>query len=84
VQIAKKMIGCKRVIGIAGTPEKCALVESLGADVCLDYRAPDFKERLIEATNGYADVYLDLVGGDSASGSWTSSNKLADVTQSST
>jgi NADPH-dependent curcumin reductase CurA len=67
VQIAKKIIGCKRVIGIAGGPEKCTWVETLGADVCLDYRAPDFEKKLVEATDGYVEVYLDLVGGESAS-----------------
>jgi len=64
VQIAKKIIGCKRVIGIAGGPNKCAWVESLGADICLDYRAPDFEKKLIDATDGYVEVYLDLVGGE--------------------
>ncbi len=36
VQIAKKIIGCKKVIGIAGSDEKCKWVESLGADLCLN------------------------------------------------
>ena len=36
VQIAKKIIGCKKVIGMAGTDEKCKWVESLGADLCLN------------------------------------------------
>lgn len=36
VQIAKKIIGCKKVVGLAGTDEKCKWVESLGADVCLN------------------------------------------------
>lgn len=34
IQIAKKIVGCERVIGIAGTDEKCQWVESLGADLC--------------------------------------------------
>ena len=64
VQIAKKMLGCKKVIGMAGNDDKCKWVESLGADVCLNYKKPDFKKSLIEATEGYVEVYFDNVGGD--------------------
>lgn len=35
VQLAKKVLGCKYVVGIAGTEEKCRWVESLGADRCV-------------------------------------------------
>ena len=63
VQIAKKILGCKRVIGIAGNNEKCKWVESLGADICLNYKAADFKKQLIAATEGYVEVYFDNVGG---------------------
>lgn len=64
VQIAKHIIGAKRVIGIAGGESKCRWVESLGADVCVDYKAADFEEQLIKATDGYVDVYFDNVAGD--------------------
>ena len=64
VQIAKKMLGCKRVIGLAGSDEKCRWVENLGADVCLNYKKPDFKQQLVEATEGYVEVYFDNVGGE--------------------
>ncbi len=63
VQIAKKIIGCKKVIGIAGTDEKCKWVESLGADICLNYKASDFRKQLRAATEGYVEVYFDNVGG---------------------
>ena len=63
VQIAKKMLGCKKVIGIAGNDEKCRWVESLGADTCLNYKAQDFEQKLIAATEGYVEVYFDNVGG---------------------
>ncbi|BGP21453.1 quinone oxidoreductase [Rhodotorula toruloides] len=63
VQIAKNIVGCKRVIGIAGGPEKCAWVKKLGADECLDYRSSSFNDDLIKATEGYVDVYFDNVGG---------------------
>ena len=64
VQIAKKLLGCKRVIGMAGTDEKCRWVEILGADVCLNYKNPDFKKELYKATEGFVDVYFDNVGGE--------------------
>lgn len=64
VQIAKKMIGCKRVIGIAGSDEKCRWVESLGADICLNYKKENFGRELAKATEGYVDVYFDNVGGE--------------------
>ena len=64
VQIAKKMLGCKRIIGIAGSDEKCRWVESLGADVCLNYKKESFKKDLIESTEGFVEVYFDNVGGE--------------------
>jgi len=64
VQIAKKMLGVKRVVGIAGTEEKCRWVEGLGADVCLNYKSKGFKEELVKATDGFVEVYFDNVGGE--------------------
>lgn len=64
VQIAKNMLGCKKVIGIAGSDDKCRWVESLGADVCVNYKSASFKEDLKKATDGYVEVYFDNVGGE--------------------
>jgi putative PIG3 family NAD(P)H quinone oxidoreductase len=50
-----------RVFATAGSPEKVALCEELGA-VGIDYRAEDFVEVLRAA--GGADLILDMVGGD--------------------
>jgi NADPH-dependent curcumin reductase CurA len=62
-QIAK-IKGC-RVIGIAGGPEKCALLtDELGFDAALDYRSDGFKKALREATPDGVDVYFDNVGGE--------------------
>lgn len=64
VQIAKHLLGAKRVIGIAGGEKKCQWVESLGADLCVDYKAANFEQQLIKATDGFVDVFFDNVGGE--------------------
>ncbi|KAF2030748.1 NAD(P)-binding protein [Setomelanomma holmii] len=64
VQIAKHLVGCKRVIGIAGGEKKCRWVESLGADICVDYKSANFKDELKKATEGFVEVYFDNVGGE--------------------
>jgi NADPH-dependent curcumin reductase CurA len=62
-QIAKAL-GC-RVIGIAGGPEKCNwVVEELGFDACVDYRAPSLFKQLRAACPDGVDVYFDNVGGE--------------------
>ncbi len=62
-QIAK-ISGC-RVVGIAGGAEKCRyVVEELGFDACVDYKAPDWKKALREACPAGVNVYFDNVGGD--------------------
>ncbi|CAG8479208.1 17671_t:CDS:2 [Funneliformis caledonium] len=62
-QIAK--IKGARVIGIAGSEEKCNwLVNDLGFDIALNYRDPEFVKKLAKATPRYIDVYFDNVGGD--------------------
>jgi hypothetical protein len=62
-QIAK-LKGC-RVIGIAGGPEKCALlVDELGFDAAIDYRAEDVQRALRSHCPDGIDVYFDNVGGE--------------------
>ncbi|MEQ8325679.1 MAG: NAD(P)H-quinone oxidoreductase [Parvibaculum sp.] len=54
-----------KVIATAGSAEKCAACEKLGADVAINYRERDFVEEVKRATDGRgADVILDMVGGD--------------------
>lgn len=61
-QIAK--IKGARVIGVAGGETKCRyVVEELGLDACLDYKAPDFESQLAAATPDYVDVLFENVGG---------------------
>ncbi|WP_323844857.1 NAD(P)H-quinone oxidoreductase [Microbulbifer magnicolonia] len=54
-----------RVFATAGSAEKCAACEKLGAERAINYRAEDFVEVVLKATDGHgADVILDMVGGD--------------------
>jgi NADPH-dependent curcumin reductase len=57
-----KILGA-RVVGIAGGPEKCAAVEALGFDACIDYKAPDFAKALAAAVPESAEIYFENVGG---------------------
>jgi NADPH-dependent curcumin reductase CurA len=62
-QIAK--IKGARVIGIAGGEEKCRwIVEELGFDAAIDYKAQDVRVALREAAPQGVDVYFDNVGGE--------------------
>ena len=62
VQIAKAK-GC-HVIGSAGGAEKCAWVQSLGADAAIDYKDGSIVKSLGAAARNGVDVYFDNVGGD--------------------
>jgi NADPH-dependent curcumin reductase len=62
-QIAK-LKGC-RVVGIAGRGEKCRhVLEELGFDAAIDYKAEDVGTALREHCPGGIDVYFDNVGGE--------------------
>jgi NADPH-dependent curcumin reductase len=62
-QIAR-IAGC-RVIGIAGGAEKCRwLVDDLGFDVAIDYKADDVAGRVGALAPDGVDVFLDNVGGE--------------------
>ena len=61
-----KQEGC-RVVGIAGGPEKCRyVVEELGFDACIDYKAGNLDADLAAACPNGIDVYFENVGGDVA------------------
>jgi putative PIG3 family NAD(P)H quinone oxidoreductase len=54
-----------RVLATAGTAEKCAACERLGAERAINHRREDFVAAVREATGGRGvDVVLDMVGGD--------------------
>jgi NADPH-dependent curcumin reductase CurA len=59
-----KIHGC-RVVGIAGSDEKCAMVtEHLGFDACINYKTQDLREALVDACPDKIDIYFDNVAGD--------------------
>jgi NADPH-dependent curcumin reductase CurA len=62
-QIAK-VKGAKKVVGIAGGPEKCAyIVDELGFDEAIDYKNDKVAARLRETCPDGVDLYFDNVGG---------------------
>jgi len=62
-QLAKQL-GC-RVVGIAGGAEKCAyVVNELGFDACVDYKAGQLEADLAAATPQGIDAVFENVGGE--------------------
>ncbi|EDS39827.1 NADP-dependent leukotriene B4 12-hydroxydehydrogenase [Culex quinquefasciatus] len=57
-----KIKGC-RVIGIAGTDEKCAWLRELGFDHAINYKTADIGAELGVAAPEGVDCYFDNVGG---------------------
>ena len=58
-----KLQGC-RAVGIAGGPEKCAyVVEQLGFDACVDYKAGNLASDLAAAAPDGIDALFENVGG---------------------
>jgi NADPH-dependent curcumin reductase CurA len=54
-----------RVVGIAGSDEKCAhVVNDLGFDACVNYKAPDWQDRFDAAVPDGVDVDFENVGGE--------------------
>jgi len=54
-----------RVFATAGSPEKCAACEALGAEKAIDHRREDFVSVVRERTAGRGvDVVLDILGGE--------------------
>ena len=53
-----------RVITTAGSDEKAQFCRDLGADVAINYRAVDFADAVLDATDGRGvDVAFDTIGG---------------------
>jgi NADPH2:quinone reductase len=69
VQLAKRW-GAGRVIGVASSDDKRALVKRLGADAVVDSSVDDMNAALREANEGKkVDVVLEMVGGKTFEGS---------------
>jgi NADPH-dependent curcumin reductase len=59
-----KVKGC-RAVGIAGGKAKCEwVVNELGFDACIDYKAGPVKDGLKQHCPGGVDIYFDNVGGE--------------------
>lgn len=82
-QIAKQVFGC-RVIGIAGSDDKCAWLKELGFDAVINYKkiGDDFVKAtaaLKEAAPDGIDLYFDNVGGILTEAAWDVLNRGARV-----
>ena len=63
IQLAREF-GAELVLATAGSDEKCAACERLGASA-INYRTQDFVEAVRTATGGQGvDIILDIIGGD--------------------
>ena len=52
-------------MGIAGTDEKCKWIkDDLGFDAAINYKHPDWKEKLVAATPKGIDIDFENVGGE--------------------
>jgi NADPH-dependent curcumin reductase CurA len=61
-QIAK-IRGC-RAVGVAGAEDKCRMVvDEFGFDAAVNYKEPDFRDRLAAACPKGVDIYFENVGG---------------------
>jgi NADPH-dependent curcumin reductase CurA len=59
-----RLWGC-RAVGIAGGPQKCRyVVDELGFDACIDYKAGGLHAELAKACPDGVDVHFENVGGE--------------------
>lgn len=65
-QIAK-IKGASRIVGIAGGPEKCALVvNDYGFDACIDYKADGWREQLADVLPDGLSIFFENVSAEMA------------------
>ncbi len=63
IQMAR-IAGARKVVGIAGGPEKCRAIRELGCDDAIDYKSENVPQRLAETCPSGIDYYFDNVGGE--------------------
>ena len=69
-----------RAVGIAGGPDKCAyIVDELGFEAGIDYKADNFKDALKSACPDGVDVYWENVGGVVTNTVWPLLNPFSRV-----
>lgn len=74
-----RLQGC-RVVGIAGGPDKCAyVVDGLGFDACIDYKAGKLESDLAAATPDGIDGIFENVGGATLDAALARSNAFGRV-----
>ena len=65
IQMAR-IFGC-RVIGIAGSPEKCSFLKEMGCEQAIDYKNESVAEKIAEYCPDGMNIYFDNVGGETLS-----------------
>ncbi|PWN92541.1 quinone oxidoreductase putative [Acaromyces ingoldii] len=62
IQLAR-LLGAKRIFVTAGSADKCAFCEKLGADAAINYKETDWAAELAKQTDGRGvDVIMDFIG----------------------
>jgi NADPH2:quinone reductase len=77
-QLLLQLAKCRgaRVIATVGTREKAAIARNLGADEVILYREIDFRDAVMELTDGRGvDVVYDAIGVDTVAGSIRSTRR---------
>jgi len=70
-----RIAGC-RVVGIAGGPDKCSyVVDEVGFDACVDYKAGNLVGDLAKATPDGIDINFENVGGAVLDAVWPRMNR---------
>ena len=75
-----KILGC-RVVGIAGTDDKCSILKSkFGFDEAINYNtSKNIRKSIAMACPNGVDIYFDNVGGDISDGVLVNINKYARI-----
>lgn len=58
VQYAKKVLGVSRVVGIAGSQDKCEWLLEIGADAALNYKSKTFAQDLENVVPNGVDKWV--------------------------